>query len=280
MTEHSAHKYHVSIEQDGQRALDALVEASGLSRQKVKQAMQKGAVWWRSESGVRRLRRATRELSSGDSLDFYYSADVLAMQTDAARLIADEETYSVWCKPRGMLSQGSKWGDHCTIYRWAEQNLSPQRPALTVHRLDRAASGLMLLAHTKSMAAALARLFQNRKIDKRYRVIVAGCFPLAEEPMVIDETLDGKQANSRCSCLEYDETSDRSLLEVLIETGRKHQVRRHLASMGFPIIGDRLYGQEDQAEDLQLTASYLGFSCPASGVEREYVLSEEYLPRL
>ncbi len=51
--------------------------------------------------------------------------------------------------PYGMLSQGSKWSDHCTIARFAQQHLTPERPVFIVHRLDRAATGLILIAHSK-----------------------------------------------------------------------------------------------------------------------------------
>ena len=65
-------------------------------------------------------------------------------------------------------------GDHCTIYRWAEQQLKPERPAFIVHRLDRAASGLIILAHSKKMAQTFSQLFKNHDIQKQYRATVEG----------------------------------------------------------------------------------------------------------
>ena len=172
----------------------------------------------------------------------------------------------MWNKPYGLRSQGSKWGDHCTVVRWAERNLQPERPAFTVHRLDRAASGLILIAHSKRAASALSELFRSRKVEKRYRVLVHGNFDAAAVPRRIDQPLDGKRAVSELSLLEVSANGKHSLLEVRIETGRKHQIRRHLADLGHPVVGDRLYGTgEEDGVDLQLTAFLLAFRCPSSG---------------
>ena len=159
--------------------------------------------------------------------------------------------------------------------RFAERNLRPERSAFTVHRLDRAASGLMLVAHAKGTAAALSALFRERKVKKRYRVIVQGDFSEQPRPLRVEQPIDGKPAVSEFSCLEHDETTGRSLLDVRIETGRKHQVRRHLAETGFPVVGDRLYGDgASDDEDLQLRAVLLRFRCPVSGEPVEYRLAD------
>lgn len=280
MNDHPARfETHLDIDRDDADAVSLLAAQTGLSKQRIKKIMQQGAVW-RSRGGhTRHLRRARAVLRKGDTLHLYYDERILACETAAPELIADEGAYSVWYKPAGMLSQGSRWGDHCALPRWVEQHLLPQRPAFLVHRLDRAASGLMLLAHRKRTAAALSALFQERAIDKRYRVIVHGEFP-AQGPVTLDADLDGKTAISHVTRLAHDPEQDRSLLEVAIETGRKHQIRRHLAGAGFPVVGDRLYGKGKETDDLQLTAFALAFRCPVSRRRREFVLGERYLPRL
>lgn len=278
-------QYHLTVTDASVSAVELLAAESGLSKQQIKQIMHKGAVWRSRGKQAQRIRRAKSKLNVGDELSLYLDAKVLAEVPAEPQLLADEGAYSVWYKPYGMRSQGSKWGDHCALYRWVELNLQPQRPAFLVHRLDRAATGLILIAHEKKAAAALVRLFEQRQIDKRYQAIVAGQFSSAcgvwAKKQTFDAPIDDKTAISHARCLAYDEKSNRSLLEVIIETGRKHQIRRHLADAGFAVIGDRLYGEasEDQI-DLQLAASSLAFCCPVSGVEKHFELPDALRPRL
>jgi tRNA pseudouridine32 synthase/23S rRNA pseudouridine746 synthase len=264
---------HTTLSQDSDSVLEVLEAESGLSKQKLKQAMQKGCVWWERGKQVQRLRRATKPLKTGDQLHLYYDEEVLATVPPTPKLIADEGAYSIWHKPYGMYSQGTKWGDHCTITRYAEQHLTPQRPAFTVHRLDRAANGLIIIAHTKTVAAAFAQMFKEHKLQKHYRAVVFGQFPLTESELLIDAPVEDKPARSFVKCISYDENAQQSVVNVRIESGRKHQIRHHLSGLGFPLVGDRLYGDKPQTQDLQLTAYYLAFICPVTQVEKEYRLN-------
>jgi len=257
------------------KAVDLLAAVSGLSKQSIKQVMQKGAVWITRNDSTRRLRRAGKVLDYRDELHLYYNQSVLDASPEPAHLVADENTYSIWFKPRGMLCQGSKWGDHCTINRWVEQHLLPQRPAFIVHRLDRAACGLIIIAHQKNAASAIAKLFESRAIDKRYKALVKGRYETNDRLMHIESDIEGRSASSVVTLLKYDQSLNQSLLNVKINTGRKHQIRRHLSEVGFPIIGDRLYdnsnkSMDEECTDLQLTAYYLSFQCPLSGEIKKY----------
>ncbi len=263
---------HLPIEEQGVNAVELLAAQSGLSRQKIKQAMQKGAVWLTRGKQTRHLRRAKKPLQAGETLHLYYNERVLAEEPPPPVLIADEGAYSIWYKPYGLRSQGTKWTDHCTINRWLEQHLEPQRPSFIVHRLDRAATGLIIIAHSKAMAAAFSRMFRERAISKRYRVVVHGEFPAGETPTRFDSELDSKHSLSYATRIAYDSESDHSLLWVDIETGRKHQIRRHLSAAGFPVVGDRLYGREGDEENLQLSAVELKFISPEDGSEKHYRL--------
>ena len=272
---------HIEITNNDATAIDLLASKTKISRSLLKQAMTKGAVWFTRGKHTQRVRRAKKTFLPKDVLHLYYNKDILDSVPPTAELVADEGAYSIWYKPYGMLSQGSKWSDHCTIYRWAEQHLSPQRPAFIVHRLDRATTGLILVAHEKKSAAALSALFQSREIEKSYQAIVHGKFPADEQ--TVNNEVDNKTAISHVRLLEYDEGLNRSLVEVKIETGRKHQIRRHLSEYGFPIVGDRLYAidkKDDEHEDLQLTAFRLAFQCPVTGSQRKYQLRNDKLPHL
>ena len=250
----------------------ALLHAStGLSKQRIKFAMAQGAVWLTRGRNTQRMRRAKRSLKAGDEVHLYYDAKILDELPAAPTLVADVGGYSVWQKPYGLRSQGSKWGDHCTVSRWAERNLTPERPAFIVHRLDRAANGLILVAHSKSIAAALSKLFRERKVEKRYQALVHGDFSKQPDPLRVESLVDDKDAVSEFSLCELKDGC--SLLDVRIETGRKHQIRRHLAELGYPIVGDRLYGSgEEDGVDLQLCAYLLAFHCPVNAAVVEYRL--------
>jgi 23S rRNA-/tRNA-specific pseudouridylate synthase len=282
MSESTDHiETHVLIESQEDSALDLLHGASGLSKQRIKLAMSHGAVWMTRGSNTHRLRRVKRTLRIGDEVHLYYDKKILAEIPAEPTLIADVGAYSVWRKPYGLRSQGSKWGDHCTVVRWAERHLQPERPGFTVHRLDRAASGLILIAHTRSMAAALAELFARRAVEKRYLALVAGDFSVQPNPLRIEKPVDEKEAVSEFSLQQVSANGGRSLVDVCIETGRKHQIRRHLAELGHPVLGDRLYGAgEEDGVDLQLTAYLLAFHCPVNDEPVVYKLAPEWLPSL
>ncbi len=271
-------EYHIEVVDSDNNAVDLLAPKTGFSKQKIKQLMQKGAVWLTDKKGTHRLRRQSKKITSNSTLSLYYDPAVINENVIDAILIADEGDYSVWCKPRGMLSQGSKWGDHCAINRWVEQHLTPQRPAFIVHRLDRFASGLILIAHKKKTASVLARLFQKKEIKKQYKVIVDGEFP--DKTVTFNDEIDKKPAVSHVSLLKYNEKLNQSLVNVEIETGRKHQIRIHLSQAGFPVVGDRLYGNKKNTFDLQLTAYKLSFPCPVNHIEKTFILNEELQPKL
>ncbi len=275
----STNEYHIDIVEKNCYAAALLSRASGLSISQVKQAMQKGAVWLADEKGTNRLRRAKKSLSVGARLHFYHKPDVLNLQTEEPLLLADEEDFSVWIKPRGVFSQGSKWGDHSTITRQVETGDKKHRPAFLIHRLDRAASGLMLIGHGKQVTRMLAAMFARRAIQKKYRAIVTGSFDPSGKVVTFNTHIDGRSALTHARMISFNQTENHSLIELEIESGRKHQIRKHLSEAGFPVVGDRLYGGDNQV-DLQLTAVSLAFQCPFRDVYRVYQLPEQFMPAL
>jgi len=264
---------HIPVTIAGKTALDYLDAETNLGRQQIKKTMQNGAVWLQSSHGISRIRRAKKILHAGDTLHIYYDKNIQQTIPDAATLIADEKDYSIWNKPCGMFSQGTKWGDHNTVYRWAEQHLTPQRPAFPVHRLDRAANGLIIIAHTKTTAAAFSAMFKTHRIKKQYNALVDGQVETLSLPYTINTPLDNKSAVTEILNVDIDSNNRQTLLTLSIQTGRKHQIRRHLSAMHHPIVGDRLYGSSVTDKDLQLRAIYLGFDCPLTKEFKEYRLT-------
>lgn len=254
----------------GVRVIDLIAtHVPELSRQQIKQAMQKGAVWFKQGKHEKRLRRATRELRAGETIAMYYDSDLLSRDAGKPTLVSDEKEYSVWIKPAGLLSQGTKYGDHCSLLHFAEQHFRPSRACYLVHRLDSGASGLMLVAHNSRAAAAFSDMFQKREMTKRYHVTVEGL--LYEGVNSIREPLDDKEAITHIE-KNIPLPDNRSDLIVRIETGRKHQIRRHLSLMGHPVIGDKEYGSSFTKEPLQLVATALSFVCPLTQKQKNYFL--------
>ncbi len=296
---HQKFEWHIKVKEQINNTAISILEEHGrrqekaqshqqsisLSKAELKQAISKGALWLtpaKNKKQTQRLRRVKKLLSLDDELHFYFNSEVLSMPIPQALLVADLIDYSVWHKPYGMLSQGSKWSDHCTIARFAQQNLPNERPAFIVHRLDRAATGLILIAHSKKAARALSSLFENRTIEnnsleKYYQIIVHGNHATRSQPEIITSDVDGKSAQSTFSCLAYNEENDQSLIKVKIDSGRKHQIRIHAASIGFPVVGDRLHGKADENEsrNLQLCAVSLSFTCPIFEENKHFELEDE-----
>ena len=251
-------------------ATDFLAKESGLSKSKIKTTMTRGAVWLKSGSRNKRLRRAKTKLVPGDLVSIYYSPKVLETVAAEPVLVNDQSAFSVWEKPVGLMSGGSRFGDHCSINRVVEQQLD--RPTFLVHRLDRYVWGLMVLAHSKSAAAHLSRQFQDRKTTKIYHAIVHGKL---SGKRAINTPVDNRIASSTVKPISLD--ADTSLVEVRIETGRKHQIRQHLASIDHPVVGDRQHGSKDMG-GIQLAAVELGFDSPVNGEWQSYTLAEHKRP--
>lgn len=176
-------------------------------------------------------------------------------------------------KPCGMLSVPGRAPENqdCVVTRL--QALYPD--ALTVHRLDMVTSGLLLHGRGKEVQVALSKLFESRQVHKRYVALVEGELSQPsgeiELPLRCDwdnrprQMVDwqlGKPAHTRWQLVGHENGNSRVLLEPV--TGRSHQLRLHLASIGHPIIGDQMYGARP-APRVCLHASELGFAHPVSG---------------
>ncbi len=247
------------------QASDFLALHTGLSKTRLKEAMNKGAVWLRRKGTNRvRLRKATFLLKKGDVLELFYDEKILSVEPPLASCLMDHQCYSIWFKPANLLTQGTDYSDHASLIRQVEKFFNPTRKVYPVHRLDREVNGLIMLAHTKQAAGKLSRLFQEHSVIKRYRAEVLG-MPEKDED-VIDQPLDGKKALTRYIVTSRNPGVNTSELLVDIETGRLHQIRRHLAMIGHPVMGDPRYGKGNKnGIALRLAACELTWICPFKG---------------
>lgn len=249
---------------DPATACEFLATFTPLSKRRIKDAMAKGAVWLKkSNRGQYRVRRASTALKPGDRVWIYYDGALLSLSPQGPQLISDQKRFSVWLKPAGLLSQGTKYGDHCALLRQVEQIYQSKRRVYLVQRLDREVSGLVLLAHDRTAAAKISELFQKQEIIKHYTARVRGNPAESSPAGSIEIELDGRPAVTEFRVDVYEPATDTSTVRIVIATGRKHQIRRHFDMIGHPVMGDPRYGQDNKnSTGLQLIATGLEFQCP------------------
>lgn len=200
---------------------------------------------------------------------------ILPATTEPWRLIHQDECFIVVDKPAGLLTVPGRHPANrdCLIHRVQCEFVQAQ----VVHRLDYDTSGLLVLPLTKAALSAISVQFQQRKTKKFYQALVAG---LCAEQGTIDQPLaaDAERrplykidANGKPSVTHFqrlDGTSDYSRVRLEPVTGRSHQLRVHMASIGHPLLGDPFYAPADvqnQAPRLCLHAAELSFFHPTTG---------------
>jgi 23S rRNA pseudouridine1911/1915/1917 synthase len=155
------------------------------------------------------------------------------------------------------------------------------RPGI-VHRLDKDTSGLMIIAKNSSAQQNLINQFKTHSVSKRYLALVKGKLtptrgiieaPIGRHPVNrkrMAVVTSGRQAKTNYRVKEY--LDNYTLLEVTIETGRTHQIRVHLSAIGYPVVGDSVYGIKSAHIKRQFLHAYrIGFHLPASGEYKEFI---------
>ncbi len=252
----------------------------GLSRKQAKELIRFGAVTVQSKPTVRHDTR----LEPGDIVTVAARKPVsAARERYDPKIIHLDDAVVVIDKPSGLLSMGSAREKERTAYRILNDHLralaqTARQQIFIVHRLDRETSGLMMFARSESVQATLQQNW--KRVTKKYLAVVEGVPPDAQgtlkDHLAESQSLKvhrvargGEPAITHYRILRR--SGDKSLLELTLETGRKHQIRVQLAARGHPIVGDQKYGATtDPARRLALHACELKFRHPVSGAPMEF----------
>jgi tRNA pseudouridine32 synthase/23S rRNA pseudouridine746 synthase len=207
--------------------------------------------------------------------------------TEKLSVVYEDPYLVIVDKPSGLLSVPGRTPDlqDCVWNRLKEQ--FPERDVFLVHRLDRDTSGLICFAFTREAQTQLGQCFEKRKVEKEYVAWVEGI--LESDAGVIDAPMRkdwsrhdkpvyiicperGKQAVTRYQVEERKEGMTR--VRLFPKTGRSHQLRVHMLSLGHPIVGDPIYGSGTGPGILRLRAVQLTFPHPVTGQEVDVRVEE------
>lgn len=224
-------------------------------------------------------RRWDLPLRAGDTVRVNTSREFQLFRNPRLHIMYEDDDIIVVNKGYGLLSVGTdskREGTAYSLLREYVKRVDPRQKLFIVHRLDQQTSGVMLFAKSAEAKEAMQHNWNNMVLERKYAAIVKGRPDPAEgtitsylaenaahEVYSADKPSEGKLAVTRYRTVRT--RGGYSLLEVQLETGRKNQIRVHLAEQGLPIVGDRRYGSDiSPIHRLALHAETLRFVHPVT----------------
>ncbi len=226
-----------------------LMNLQPMNRTRIKQLLQHGRI---SVNGVI-VTRHDHELQPGDKVEIGKHTTSPHLARLGIKIVHEDDAIVIIDKPFGLLTVGTDTQKVDTAIARLNEALEPRHSrAFLVHRLDRETSGLLLFAKNTDVRDTLQEMWE--KVTKQYLAIVVGTptppegvaesFLLEGPDLKMRKSVDPEAKLARTSYKFVKRTGRYSLMEITLETGRKHQIRVHLADMGCPVIGDDKYGSK------------------------------------
>lgn len=265
-----------NVEADQERLLDYLLATmSDRKRTTVKDFLKHNQVMVNGNV----TRRWDLPLRAGDTVRVNTSREFQLFRNPRLHIMYEDDDIIVVNKGYGLLSVGTdsrREGTAYSLLREYVKRVDPRQKLFIVHRLDQQTSGVMLFAKSAEAKEAMQHNWNNMVLERKYAAIVKGRPDPAEgtitsylaenaahEVYSTDKPSEGKLAVTRYRTVRT--RGGYSLLEVQLETGRKNQIRVHLAEQGLPIVGDRRYGSDiSPIHRLALHAETLRFVHPVT----------------
>jgi len=187
-------------------------------------------------------------------------------------VLFEDDYLAVIHKPAGILVSGNRFKTitNALVQNIKRSNLLDATTPQAVHRLDYATTGVLLVGKTSSSIRTLNKMFENKEIEKTYYAVTIGEMNNRGK---ITSDVDGKQSQSNytlCKSVSSERFGKLNLVQLEPQTGRRHQLRKHLLSIGNPILGDAVYGIENlilKGKGLYLHAYSLKFRHPFTNEE-------------
>ncbi len=249
--------FKVPASKSGANLVDVVSEVMDCSGKQAKRILDNRRVFVNG----RRIWMAKHRVKRGDNIEIHRGPLEHNTLTKKDILYIDPR-YVILDKPPGWLSNGAGSAESALRKLMNDRNLQ------AVHRLDRDTSGCLLFAVNAESYDRVISLFKERKIDKVYNALVAG--KVSDRVLRITSPIGGKPAVSLIRILSS--SSSASHVKVKIETGRTHQIRKHLAGIGHPVLGDKQYTTHKPETKISravprqmLHASSLSLTCPVTG---------------
>ena len=245
---------------DWTTAINFLNEYINLSKSKLKDAMNKGCIW-RNRRGIReRLRHAQTEIRTDDVIEVFYNSDLLMPIPKELHLLDDRIQYSVWNKPAGMPIQGNDWGDFNSVLRSVKLMTQGVRHTSLVSELEAEATGVVIVGHQRRTTTYLNKLQKTAQIKEHYRIEALG---EVNEIGEINTILDKQEVITQYQRVSYNNHGNTSKVNVQLQSGIKDQLRKHFTSIGHPVMGDPVYGENnDNRGGIRLRVLALELKCP------------------